>query len=362
MWKDRESGQSLIIITLIVIVILALVALVVDVGNAYAYRRMVQNACDAAALAGARRLAERGIDEQEVLEIQVLRDIERFAGENDLERDKVRAWFIDHDGDQIQRVYPSADPVPEAAEGVEVAGDRPFDTYFAHLLGFPRMTASTTAKAWVLTGPCSGDNLFPLTVSTGVFSNTAGVPEIGYTYTLWDHNDPHSPGNWGWLYWEDGDGNCRCPYPDECCPQGPSARDLEDNMVDTSRSGNWAVGDWVSGAPGVVVGGVLDVLFPYVTDEPWPMVIIPLYDQMRGTGNNTKYRIGGFAAFQLNCVYSSRGHYRERDGACAPCDTGSSDDKCIRGQFVEMVEPSGLDGCMETGISIPSFRQPRSSP
>ena len=59
--KENETGQSILIIAFIVLVLLALVALVVDVGNAYAHRRMVQNAVDAAALAGARQLAFREV-------------------------------------------------------------------------------------------------------------------------------------------------------------------------------------------------------------------------------------------------------------------------------------------------------------
>lgn len=54
----NEGGQSILVIAFIVMVLLALVALVVDVGNAYAQRRIVQNAVDAAAMAGALKLSE----------------------------------------------------------------------------------------------------------------------------------------------------------------------------------------------------------------------------------------------------------------------------------------------------------------
>ncbi len=359
MLRDRESGQSIIIIAGVVVVLLALVALVVDVGNAYAQRRIVQNAVDAAALAGARRLAERGVGKS-VLEIQVLRDVETFADLNGVDPRSVQAWFIDAEGERLETVDRWFGPAPAAAEGVEAAGDLPFTTYFAQLLGFPTMTASTTAKAWVLFGPCNSDMLFPVTVSTSIFTDTTGVPKIGEIYTLWDKNNKISPGNWGWLYWEDGDGNCRCPYGNDCCPQNPAARNLDDNIEDNTRSGNWMVGDWVSGGPGVMMGGVLDTLMPYVTDADWPEVIIPLYDQVVGTGNNTKYRIGGFAAFRLRCVFSGKNHYEERyPGDCDPCSkSGNSSDKCIRGEFVRRVVPSGQGSCLNTGISMPSFRKP----
>jgi hypothetical protein len=354
--RDKENGQSIIVIAVAVVVLLALVALVVDVGNAYAQRRRAQNAVDAAALAGARRLANRYLGEP-VLEIQVLDDIETYAEKNGLNRDVVRAWFIDADGDRLETIDPWLGPAPGDAEGVEVAGDLPFATYFAHLLGFARMTASTYAKAWVLGGPCSGDNLFPIVVSGDTFTNTTGSPQIGYTYTIWDKDNKHGPGNWGFLYWEDGDGVNRCP---DGCPQGPQVTVLGPNIQDTSRSGGWAVGDWVHGDVGVNMNPLLDELAPYILGNPWPEVIIPLFDLKRGTGNNLEYRISGFAAFKLRCAFNAKNQYVARDpGDCAPCDTGSSSDKCIRGEFVRMVMPSGDDGCVPTGIYMPSFRKPR---
>jgi hypothetical protein len=356
MLKDKESGQSIIVIAVAVVVLLALVALVVDVGNAYAQRRRAQNAMDAAALAGARRLAERGVGE-DVLEIHVLNDIYRFAHENGVDPKVVDAWFIDADGDRLETIDPWLGPAPNDAEGVEVEGDLPFVTYFAHLLGFSRMTASTYAKAWVLGGPCSADALFPVIVAHDTFTNTTGTPQVGYTYTIWDKNNQLAPGNWGFLYWEDGDGVNRCP---DGCPQNPSVNVLGPNIDDNSRSGGWAVGDWVHGDPGVNMNPLLDELTPYIKGNPWPEVIIPIFDQMRGTGNNVEYRISGFAAFRLRCAFNAKNQYVERDdGDCDPCNTGSSKDKCIRGEFVQMVLPSFDDGCLPTPIYAPSFRKPR---
>ena len=354
--RDNESGQSIIVIAVAVLVLLALVALVVDVGNAYAQRRRAQNAVDAGALAGARRLANRGIGEP-VLEIQVLNDIHTFVENNGLNRDVVQAWFIDREGDRLETVDPWLGPAPGDAEGVEVDGDLPFTTYFAHLLGFSRMTASTYAKAWVLNGPCSADALFPVIVAHDTFTNTTGSPQIGYTYTIWDKETQLAPGNWGFLYWEDGNGTNRCPGG---CPQGPQVPVLGPNIIDNSRSGGWAVGDWVHGDPGVNMNPVLDELAPYIQGDPWPEVIIPIFDQKRGTGNNVEYRISGFAGFRLRCAFNAKNKYVERDsGDCDPCNQGSSKDKCIRGEFVRMIIPSFDDGCLNTELYAPSFRKPR---
>jgi hypothetical protein len=361
MWKDRESGQSIIVITMAVIVLLALVALVVDVGNAYAHRRMVQNAVDAAALAGARRLAERGVGKT-VLEIHVLNDIHNFADKNGLDPKAVDAWFIDADGERLETIDNYSGRARGDADGVEVSGDLPFQTYFAHLLGFPTMTATTHAKAWVLYGPCSSENLFPLTVNTSVFTDTMGGPEIGEVYTLWHHDNRLGPGGWGFIRWVDGDGTNRCP--DGCQQEGGTNTTLRPNIGDTSRSGIWAVGDWVKSDSGANLPALSDAMAPYVPPdpaEPWPEVIIPLYDETRGQGTNLEFRIAGFAAFKLRCVYekqNAKGRLERIPGDCEPCGTSTSSTKCIRGEFVRKVQPSGSGGCLETGISIPSFRKP----
>lgn len=354
--KENESGQSIIIIAAIVVVLLALVALVVDVGNAYAHRRMVQNAVDAGALAGARRLADRYLGAG-VTEIRILNDIETFAYENGLERERVKAWFIDREGEIVDTIDRVRVAPPGNAEGVKVAGDLPFTTYFAHLLGFPRMMASTTANAWVLSGPCSAMGLFPVIVSENTITQTAGVPLTGTVFTLWDHDDKTKPGNWGFLYWVDDSGTNRCP---DGCPQGPQVDVLGPNIDDNSRSGIWEKYDWVHGDPGVNMNPLMDEMFRYVKGDPWPTIYIPLYDEVSQTGNNVVYHISKFAGFKLRCVFSSKKHFIEHDeGDCAPCNKGSSDKKCIRGEFVRDVRSFGQDGCEDTGIYMPSFRKPR---
>lgn len=63
-WRDlhrsQESGSTIIIIALAMTALLGLTALVVDVGYLYIERSRLQNAADAAALAGARDLITGG--------------------------------------------------------------------------------------------------------------------------------------------------------------------------------------------------------------------------------------------------------------------------------------------------------------
>src|SRR5688572_17177565 len=52
-----ERGQVLVMGALMMTALLGFLALVLDVGNAYAQRRFMQNAADAASIAGARYMA-----------------------------------------------------------------------------------------------------------------------------------------------------------------------------------------------------------------------------------------------------------------------------------------------------------------
>src|SRR5438105_7501479 len=55
--RNGERGQVLVLAAMMMTALIGFLALVIDVGNAYAQRRMVQNAADAASLAAVRYLA-----------------------------------------------------------------------------------------------------------------------------------------------------------------------------------------------------------------------------------------------------------------------------------------------------------------
>ena len=353
--KESERGQSILIIALVVVVLLALIALVVDVGNAYAHRRMVQNAVDAAALAGARQLAFReiGNPNKTVMVVQVHKQIGDYAEANGLDRDAVRAVFVRANGEWVSEIDNSPSPVPDQAQGVAVEGDLPFDTYFAHLLGFRTMQATADSAAYIIDGPCSIDDcLFPIVLDNATFyDDPRHEPVMGKEYVLWV-DDLLTPGNFGWAYWVDGEGNLRGDPP-----QGPEVTSLEPNLLDTCRSGGWQAGEWVHGDNGVNFQPVLDSLEPYVTADPPITVTIPIYDEMAGEGNNSLFHLVGFGAFRLLCAHSSRAHYV---GECGP-DASTDNTKYLTGMFVKWMETTGFeDGCIDTGVTGVSFRPPKS--
>jgi hypothetical protein len=161
-----------------------------------------------------------------------------------------------------------------------------------------------------------------------------------------------TPGNFGWAYWVDGDGNMRGDPP-----QGPEVTSLEPNLLDPCRSGGWMAGEWVHGDNGVNFQPVLDLLEMRITNELPMTVTIPIYDAMQGEGNNSIFRIAGFGAFRLTCAHSSRAHYV---GDCGP-NASKDNTKYLTGEFLRWMYPIGFeDGCVDTGITGVSFRPPKS--
>ena len=334
--NEREAGQSILIIAFIVVVLLALVALVVDVGNAYAHRRMVQNAVDAAALAGARKLAFRRYETVKI--IQVNKAIGDFAEANGVDRDDIEAYFVRANGEYEAKIDNSPVPVPKQAEGVSVTGDLPFETYFARVLGFDAGQVTADAQAYVVGAPCNGDCLFPIVLSEDTFAHEPGnEPRIGETYVLWV-DDLVTPGNFGWAYWVDGDGKLRGEPP-----QGPEVTSLEPNLLDNCRSGAWQAEEWVHGDNGVNFQPVLDLLEDYVIADPPITVQIPIYDETRYEGTNSVFHLVGFGAFQLLCAHSSRAHYVESpEGGCLP-NPDKDNTKYLTGKFVDWYDPVGFE-------------------
>ena len=166
-----ERGQMLVIVAVALTALIAMAGLVIDGGMALSNRRQVQNASDAAALAGARVL---GLDlkwravnagnpspapapfanvDVEVCDAinealaynenraQDIAAIDCYAGSDD-------AQYVDFDRNVLGRV---GDGVPALAQGVRVAGTGQSDTFLMGVVGIP--TINVGADATAIAGP-----------------------------------------------------------------------------------------------------------------------------------------------------------------------------------------------------------------
>lgn len=130
--KGKESGQVLVVAVFAMAVLLGMTALAVDVGFFFHERRNLQNAADAAALAGAQELpANPG------LAVQKARD---WAANNGI------------DPNEIQEV--TVESTYTANDTISVTVSRDVSFFFARVLGIDQGEVSAHAKAQVgsLTG------------------------------------------------------------------------------------------------------------------------------------------------------------------------------------------------------------------
>lgn len=162
MERKGEKGQVLVIAALMMTVLMGFLALVVDVGNAYAQRRFVQNGADAAAIAAARVLAsnlDTGTSDGTVVAV-----LNQYLAANNQGTfvpgaglgAAQGAWYVTPNGTRIAAVgsgigVPAAgfNQLPQIAGqyvgGVEIAAGKELDTFFAGILGFEKMTVGAVA-------------------------------------------------------------------------------------------------------------------------------------------------------------------------------------------------------------------------
>lgn len=110
------------------------------------------------------------------------------------------------------------------------------------------------------------------------------------------------PGNYGWLSWNGSNttdnlvasltppGNAPQQYFNPDSPENGWTPDYGDTGID--------VGEWVQGMPGRAKADEVRARLDWHIANKTPMVI-PLYDQLAGTGANAYCRVASFAAFEL---------------------------------------------------------------
>ncbi len=120
----EERGSVVVLVSLFMVVLLGMMALVVDVGIAYAERVKLQNAVDAAALAGAARLS---------LHQPAARNQARFYAERNGVVDGV-------EGKELKIEFPDND-------SIQVSAKKPVASFFAGILTDERKYIQVQAKA-----------------------------------------------------------------------------------------------------------------------------------------------------------------------------------------------------------------------
>ncbi|MBX3014642.1 MAG: choice-of-anchor A family protein [Caldilineaceae bacterium] len=156
---QQEQGASLIYFALVLFILLGLASIALDGSNAYAQRRRMQTAADAAALAGARTLALGGNTAaigQEVDALSLANGVGNLP------------WELGADGKSVQAALPGDIDVnwnyTDNNKSIEVVVHNDFNTYFARVLGYDTLPSTGRSKAGY--EPIVGaDNLVPLAIN-----------------------------------------------------------------------------------------------------------------------------------------------------------------------------------------------------
>lgn len=323
--SDRvcREGQTVVLVIVFLLVGLAIVGLLADSANLYRARRLMQNAADAAALAGARLLTGSDKTNGEVLEA-----IRKYARENGASSGQLEAYYGNSDGElgSISDYDSSAYPPPEAT-GVRVVVRKTVTVLFAYFLGQSHKIAA--AEATAVAGPAAvvkaGGNVFPVAIEDEVLKNVhpGDVVEIWDQAKVTDGGGNPLGGNRGWL-------NLDFIYS----KGDPDGRTTSKNHSDAKLK-RWAQygksppvvlyaghvgemdGDFINGDPGVRTSAIQQA-----GSRIGDRLLIPIYDTAYtksdmqsqadfptpgiGWASNDYYHIVGFAEFVISGV-STRG-------------------------------------------------------
>jgi hypothetical protein len=383
------------------VAVIACVALVIDGGNAWAQRRIVQNGSDAIAQAGGIVLAQRfaGVTAPPSgWDAEVDAKIHSIATANKI--DIGGAYYTDicgiplqADGSKSLNPDGSEDlahalPVGTGAlpggtattpdcpnlqvgpvAGVMVFGTKTFATYLSGVLGLNTFTATTraTAVTGYLQGVCdatlgNGCAVLPVTVPVNVITCDGHHDPLD-TGTPWVLNQVYvvplctsGPGNVGWIDWDGGGGGVPELEDSILHPNNPPI-DLPSwqEVPETGDINSGQVEDALRTYDGQVV---MIPQFDHTCDaghHGTPNSTIPTINTApnygcpaggidSGHGTNLWYRMPSFAYFQLcgttvsACTTGSYAHGAYVQGDNRPiCDTGNGATGCLVGRFVEIL-------------------------
>ena len=357
-----ETGQSMVILVLGIIAFVAILALVLDGGNAYAAKRKAQNAADAGALAGAQVMCETRDEDQGIAAAM------QYSATNGATNTEVDASFSN------------------ATVVVTATVTKP--TFFAGLIGFDEVSPRADAAA-----ECRPPGMGVLPVAWACRADVAGVPglpgeacvqkfvedcnnnpyDLDCTYLLMDSvkvkkncNDPNDP-----ACYVQNDLVCSPPMPDPLadppCYQvetGKTDCDFDNDCIDELMTGgarSWLdldggggganeLTDWIDGsvvpdpiAPHTWVAeesGVATSIFHTVANYiVGKEVVLPVFnklcdglptildpestalcnagsgdDQTLITSSTLNFHIMSFSLFHVTCVQTGKSKVTPEDG------------------------------------------------
>jgi len=326
-----ERGQALVIIVFAILALLVVAGLAIDGGTVYLERRRMQNAADAAALAGTRKLAEAMCAKPGVNDAAIAAEVIHYAEANGVQyaNSNVVADYVAFNESVLGRVGSGA--IPTGATGISVTTKISRKTYFMSLVGIDLAGASAGALA-MTSRPLVGGGIRPIGIPVEVVNAAQqGSGDFTLHFKNCRENDlagcivDYTGGQvqhrgwlnlaWAWNQTEEDDG-----WPRALDPSG-DANVLKEWMelgydggtfyADGLWETGYRIGDYIHAKPGTdssIIGAapVGQIIVAPVFDE------VPEYDVIPAPkpgpaqqGGSYYYHIVGFAAFKV--VEASQG-------------------------------------------------------
>jgi hypothetical protein len=399
--SNGAAGQALVLMVGGMLAVIAMVALIVDGGNAVANQRIVQNGSDAAAEAGAVVMAQRFAGANAPSggwDAAVSNAVSASGAANGITI--TAAYYTDicgipltSDGtaalngdgsydfsraDTIGLGLPSVSATtPDCpsrtvgpAAGVLVMGHKSVSTYLARVIGISTLAVDTqsTAAAGYLQESCAASqgavcSLLPIAIPVDIVTcdNSNNVQDSGQHWNADGHTVykiplcKNGPGNVGWLNWPGGGNGTPGVIASITTPNNPAVPLPSWQFVaETGNANSQALENALQKYDGRIVlvpqfdltcnpgpGASPDSTTPAINTDP--NYGCPA-GKLGGNGSNQWYRMPSFAHLQLcissdpDCAAVGAAHGAYVNGNnSAVCDTGNGATSCLVGKFESIV-------------------------
>ncbi|GAA2172273.1 hypothetical protein GCM10009784_02060 [Arthrobacter parietis] len=311
--KSDERGAVAVIVAILLVALLGFAAIAVDVGMLYAEKAQLRNGADAAALSIAQTCAYNSEDTKCSTSIM----------SGSLAKQMVDANALDNQSNPSNvTLNKTAGKVSVTAGALEAGTtSNKVSLLFARALGFDDAEVTVTSSAaWG--SPIAGETPFPIAFSICQVQGHVG----GGLQVLQSHGSNANPdcnygpsgqtvpGGFGWL----------APDPGNCGALIDIAFDEAD-----SNPGNAAPSNCTA---------TLDRWKAAINAGTYPIVVLPVFYKVTGTGSGAVYDLQSFAAYEVHGWYFSGGgnsfHNTATDVGSAAC---TNDCRGIVGKFVKYV-------------------------
>ena len=268
---DKENGGIAVIVAILMVVLLGFAALAIDVARLYAERAQLQNGSDAAALMMAQKCAKNDADTDCSITSPLAADL---ANKNAIDNlSNVKSIVLDKTNRTVT-----------VTAGARETGSGPNEVslFFARVIGIP--SAEVNASSSVRWGsPTEGTTIFPLAFSV---CQVSGMVD-GAAQLLQNHSADANPD----------------------CPLGPAGKTVPGGFAWTVQNPgqcgglvNLAINQSGSDTGNDGPSNCDTVLNKWAAElgagRP-VVVLLPVYQDVTGTGSGASYKLTSFVAFSV---------------------------------------------------------------